>query len=109
VLEPAAEFTHLTPGPVVFLTFLGTLGAVGVYTLLRRRSQRPDWLFQRIAWGALALSFLPDVALGMSNAPGVTWPNIVGLMLLHVVAFSVVMLVLVERQPTAPSNPTDAQ
>jgi hypothetical protein len=43
--------------------------------------------WQIIAFIALLLSFLPEVAWAQSGMPGTNWPNAIALMLMHVVAW----------------------
>jgi hypothetical protein len=101
-LDIPAEFPPFAgPGPTIFFTTLGALGAIGVFGVVRRRSDRPEQLFRRIAVGVLLLTFLPDLWLlsdGAAGAfPGAT-PTAVGvLMLMHLIAAAVIVWSLTGR------------
>lgn len=89
LLQPDPGFLPLTAlGPVAVFTTLGVLGATLVYWLTTRFSRNPDQLFRLIAWVVLALSFIPNILTGLNPQagplPGVTWPAIIVLMVLHV-------------------------
>lgn len=89
LLQPIPEFLALTTWmPVTLFTVVGILGAVAVYAVLTRIAANPDRLFTQIAIGVLLLSFVPNIMLGLNPAaapaPGVTWPNMIVLMLMHV-------------------------
>ena len=101
-LDIPAEFPPLAgAGPTIFFTTVGALGAIAVFAVLRRRSDRPEYLFRWIAVGVLLLSSWPDLWLlsdGAAGAfPGAT-PTAVGvLMLMHVVAAAVIVWFLTVR------------
>ena len=100
VLSVPPEFPPLAGvGPTIFFTSMGAAGAVGVYAVLRRISDRPAILFRRIAGIVLLLSFIPDLLLltggGREAVPGVTVPGVILLMIMHVVAAGVIVQVLV--------------
>ena len=104
-LDISSDFPPLAgPGPTIFFTAVGALGAMGVFGLIRRRSDRPEYLFRWIAGGVLPLTFLPDLLLlgdGVADTvPGVT-PTAVGvLMAQHVAAAAVIVWFLTVRGPT---------
>ncbi len=101
-IDIPTEFPPLAePGPTVFFTAVAVFGATGVFAVLQRRSDRPEYLFRWIALGVLLLSSLPDLWLlsdGAAGAfPGAT-PTAVGvLMLMHVVAAAVIVWFLTVR------------
>jgi len=108
-LDIPAEFPPLAgAGPTIFFTTVGALGAIAVYAVLRRRSDRPEYLFRWIALGVLLLSLPPDLTLLSDGAaasfPGAT-PMAVGvLMLMHVVAAAVIVWFLTVRPKAPPSQ-----
>ncbi len=109
-LDIPSDFPPLAePGPTVFFTAVGTLGAITVFAVVRRRADRPAYLFRRIALGVLLLSFLPDVLLlgaGASGAfPGTTPTGVGVLMLMHVAAAAAIVWLLTARGPTEPTEP----
>lgn len=58
-----ATFGPLSFFAVAFFTIPGVLAGVGVYALVRRFATRPRVVWRLLAYGALLLSFLPDVQL----------------------------------------------
>ena len=93
-LEIAPDFQALTFPPVLFLSAVGAVGAVGVYWLLDRRAERPARTFRRVAAGVLVVSFVPDLAL-LAVDEAATVPGVLVLMLMHVVVAAVAVGVLV--------------
>ncbi len=101
-LDIPTEFPPLAaPGPTIFFTAVGALGATAVFAVIRRRSDRPEVLFRWIALGVLLLSFPADLALlsdGAAGAfPGATPTGVGVLMLMHVVAAAVIVWFLTVR------------
>ena len=90
VLRPDPAFMPLTPiVPVVFTVF-GVLGAVIVYAVIGRFSQRPVQLFRRVAAVTLIASFIPDILMLITGFnPGTTAGNVAVLILMHVVAWAI--------------------
>lgn len=76
-------------GPQIVFTTVLVTGAVLVFALVTRYSKEPLRFYQRLALGALVLSFVPDALLVTAGMPGATWPNVILLMILHVVAWAV--------------------
>ena len=77
------------------------VGAIAVFAVLRRRSDRPEYLFRWIALGVLLLSFPADLWLlsdGAAGAfPGATPTGVTVLMVMHVVAAAVIVWGLTVR------------
>ena len=46
---------------MVHFTAVATLGAAGVFGIIHRHANRPEYVFRWIAVGVLLLSFLPDL------------------------------------------------
>jgi hypothetical protein len=99
ILDIPPEFLPLaSPVPVVFFTTLGALGAAGVFAQVRRRAERPEYVFRWIAVVFLLLSFPPDLRL-LGNAAagpfaGATPAGVGVLMFMHVVAAAVIVWAL---------------
>lgn len=96
LVDISAEFMPLaTNFPVILFTTLGVLGATAVYFfLVRRRRGAAVATFRRLAIIVLILSFLPDIGLLLSGAPGATLPAILALMVMHVTTAVIVVGVL---------------
>jgi hypothetical protein len=81
------DFPALTREAVAAFTAVGVLLAVVVFALVARFARRPISLYRRVAIIALALSFIPDVALGVLPGPVPVGPReVVLLMATHVIA-----------------------
>ncbi|THF67882.1 hypothetical protein E7T06_19005 [Deinococcus sp. Arct2-2] len=93
-----AQFLALQPGPVLFFTTIGVLGAAGVWAWVKRFSPAPVRWFQRVAAVTLLCSLIPDLLL-FRNTPldGTTPSAVVTLMVLHLVAYAVCVTVLPQR------------
>ena len=95
-LTITSEFPPLaSPGPTIVFTTMGALGAIGVFAVLRRLTERPVQLFRRIAVVVLLFSFLPDLWLLSEGAamafPGASPAAVAVLMVMHVVAATVIV------------------
>jgi hypothetical protein len=89
-LRPDPSFMPLSPPPPIMFTLIGVLGAVIVYAVVGRFAHRPIALFRRIALVALLVSLIPDVLLLLPGGmPGANLPNVIVLMLMHVVAWAI--------------------
>jgi len=89
LLRPPAEFTALGIESPVMLTGALVTCAVLVFVLVARFTRTPIRTFRTISFGALLLSFVPDLAVPGSHAPGANWPSAVALMTMHVAAWAV--------------------
>ena len=94
VLDIPADFEQLQTPAFIPLTIIGLLGAILTFALIGRLSRRPVRVFQIVAAVVLVLSFLPDIGLLATGAPGATLPAILVLMLMHVVAAVIAVLML---------------
>ncbi|MGI9252521.1 MAG: DUF6069 family protein [Thermomicrobiales bacterium] len=82
-------FLPLTgPAPVIMFTVISLLLATLVFWIISRRSDQPLATFRTIAIAVLLLSFLPD--LWLLTQPVASWPEVIVLMLTHVVAAAVI-------------------
>lgn len=80
--------------PIV-LTSVAGLGAVIIYAVLGRSVRQPIHLFQRVAAVALVVTFIPDILLLIIRFyPGTTAMNVAVLMLMHVVAWAIIVEML---------------
>jgi hypothetical protein len=94
LLQVPAAFTALQPGPVASLTVLGVTGAVLVFAALTRLRPDPVRAFTVVAAVGLVISWIPDLALYATGAPGATVAGILSLMSLHVVAAGLAVFLL---------------
>jgi hypothetical protein len=89
LLSPDPGFLPLTSwGPVTIFTLIGVAGATIFYAVLRRFAADPGRVFTIVASVLLVLSFIPNILTGLDPAsapvPGVTWPGVIALMLMHI-------------------------
>lgn len=94
VLNIPADFMPLQSPAFLPFTVVGLLGAILAFAIIGRVSKRPVRTFQIVSVVVLILSFLPDIGLFATGAPGATLPAVVVLMLMHVVAAAIVVWVL---------------
>lgn len=92
----APGFQALTIPPVAFLSAVGAAGAVGVYLLVRRRSNHPTRTFRRVGIGALVLSFLPDLGLLFVD-DAATPVGVALLMVMHVTVAAICIGLIPDR------------
>ena len=90
LLPIPAEFQQFSAAAVVVFTALGAIGATVVYAFIANRYDHPVRTFRGVAFGALLLSFAPDLVLWVNqgSSQGVTAVGILSLMFLHVTAFA---------------------
>lgn len=79
--------------PSLFTAVLVT-AAVAVFALVARFARNPIRNYQIIAFVALLVSFLPDLAYPGSGMMGASWPVAVALMSMHVVAWAICVSML---------------
>ena len=94
LFQVPAAFTALQPAAVGSLTVLGVTGAVLVFAALTRLRPDPVRAFTVVAAIGLVISWVPDLALYASGAPGTTVAGILSLMSLHVVAAAIAVFLL---------------
>ena len=78
------DFQPLTFGAYSFFTVIGVVAGLVGWLLVRRKPNAAAtlrWLVPTV----LVLSLVPDVALGFSDRPGVSWGAVLALMVMHVV------------------------
>jgi hypothetical protein len=82
-------------GTVAPYTAGGVLLAGVAFAVLRRFVPDADRVYVRLAIVALALSWIPDVALLVIHDPGATVPAVASLMVMHAVTAALVVTLLV--------------
>lgn len=110
VVTVPAAFTPLKLASVVMLTVLGVLAAAGACRLLNTVSRQPIRTFWRVAPVALAVSFIPDIAIwaGHAYSHTATASTVLPLMIMHMAVAGLCLTVLpglgaekAERRATA--------
>lgn len=96
-------FQPLTPGPEIAFTLLGLLAAAATAVLLNRYAQSPMRSFRRVVPIALAVSFIPDLALWAAGGQARA-ATILPLMIMHTSVATLAYIALSrssERPPQA--------
>ncbi len=70
---------------IIFLTFVGVLGASVVFAILARLTKHAIRVFRGLALILLLFSFVPNILMLTTNGPGATVPAVASLMVMHVV------------------------
>ena len=98
IIEFPPGFLPLTPGAIAVFTLVGTAMGGVVFWLLARALPNPLRPFQVIAWAALVLSILPNLALlanpQMAPMPGGSALGYGVLIVFHVIAGVITIFVL---------------
>ncbi len=96
------DFAPLTPGPIVMWSVLGALvGAFGWRLIVNKRTDSRA-LLSKLVPTVLVLSFIPDVALLVSDSmAGQTTAGVVALMIMHVLTAAIVVTGYRRSMPAA--------
>jgi hypothetical protein len=107
ILRPPERSLLRSEEPAAFTAVLVAI-AVVVFAIVAREASQPLHTYNRIAFLALVLSCLPDVALGFGLIRGEGWPLAVGFILMHIAAWAVTVSMLTclttSRQSTQFTN-----
>jgi hypothetical protein len=97
------EFMPLQPPAYVSLTVLGVAAGLTGWLVVRRVASDAAAVLRVLVPAVLVLSFVPDVLLGAGAIaqPGVTWPGVIGLMIMHVVVAAVAVASFARLLPAA--------
>ncbi len=80
------DFRPLQVSTYAAFTVLGVLAGAGGWALVRARVGNPSAVLRVLVPAVLAVSLLPDVAVGAGKAmPGTSWGAVSALMVMHVV------------------------
>lgn len=72
------------PADIVFAVIGVAVGAIA-WNLIRDRSSHPASVLRWLVPAVVLVSLVPDVLLGFSTQPGVSWGAVAALMIMHVV------------------------
>jgi hypothetical protein len=102
ILNPPERSLLRSEEPALFTTVLVAV-AVIVFAIVGSEAAHPIRTYKRLAFGALVLSCVPDVALGFGLIRGEGWPLAAVFILMHIAAWAVTVSMLVEftRAPLA--------
>ena len=78
-------FTPLKTGSYISLIVVGVLAGCAGWQLVRARAGDPRKVLRRLVPLVVLLSFIPDLAIGVSGADHATWGGVIALMCAHVV------------------------
>ena len=74
---------------IIIFTLVGVFGATVVFAILARLTKHAIKLFRWLAGFLLIVSFVPNILMLTSNAPGATVPAVISLMVMHVITASI--------------------
>ena len=95
---------QLMPAGVVAVTVVAAVtGAIG-WQLVRRRAADPRRLLTRLVPTVLAVSFVPDVALGIATASGTGPAPVLALALMHVTTIVIAIAAYALLLPVRPQD-----
>ena len=96
------DFAPLTPGPIVLWSVLGALiGAFGWRLIVNKKTDSRA-LLNKLVPTVLVLSFIPDVALLLSDSmAGQTTAGVIALMIMHVLTAAIVVTGYRRSMPAA--------
>lgn len=103
------HFSPLRPAAYVTFTIVGfAVGAAG-WTAIMARATNPGRILRVLVPSVLALSFIPDLAVGLGDRPGTSWGAVAALMAMHVVvAVTLVHAFWPKFRPPALSPPAQS-
>jgi hypothetical protein len=93
ILRPPERSLLRSEEPSAFTAVLVAI-AVVVFAIVAREASQPLRTYNRIAFLALVVSCLPDVALGFGLIRGEGWPLAAGFILMHIAAWAVTVSML---------------
>ena len=93
LLRPSQPSLLLSEEPAIFTAVLVTI-AVVVFAVVANEASNPLRTFGRIAFVALVLSCLPDVALGFGLIRGEGWTLALVFIVMHIAAWAVTVSML---------------
>ena len=93
VLRPPERSLLRSAEPAAFTAVLVAI-AVVVFAIVAREASQPLRTYNRVAFLALVLWCVPDVALGFGLIRGEGWPLAMGFILMHIAAWAVTVSML---------------
>lgn len=81
----AHSFSPLHPGTYIAFIVLGVLGGAVGWQLIRAKARQPATLLRTLVPVVVSLSFIPDIAIGITGGFHATWGGAIALMAAHVV------------------------
>jgi hypothetical protein len=94
ILKPAVAFLPLSMETPLFDTVILSAAAVFVFLAKCRYALESVPEYRALAWKALAVSLLPDVALAILHWFGGGWPEAFALMAVHVAVWAICVTML---------------
>ncbi len=94
ILHPDAKFLPLTKEIPIFDTVFFGACAVLVFFCMGRYSLEPIPEYRSLAWKALLVSFVPDIAVATLHWLGGGWPEAFALMAMHIAVWAICVTML---------------
>jgi hypothetical protein len=79
-----SDFAPFKPSSYIGLIVVGVVAGAAAWLAVRRRAANPSGVMRSLAPAVIALSFIPDVLVGVTKfEAGTTWAGVGGLMAMH--------------------------
>lgn len=79
-----SDFAPFKPSSYIGLIVVGVVAGAAGWLAVRRRAANPSGVIRSLAPTVIALSFIPDVLVGVTKfEAGTTWAGVGGLMAMH--------------------------
>jgi hypothetical protein len=79
-----SDFMPFKPSSYIALIVVGVVAGAAGWLAVRRRAANPPGVMRSLAPAVVALSFIPDVLVGVTKfEAGTTWAGVGGLMAMH--------------------------
>src|SRR5262245_35907001 len=109
ILTPLPRFSEavLSSREPAIVTAVLVSAAVLVFAACVRLAADPVRTYRRIAFGALLISCVPNVAIAILLRPAADWPSMIALMAMHVAAWAVTVTMLTRMTATHDTDSRD--
>lgn len=98
-----SSFRQIQPASYVALVVVGSFAGAAGWSITDRRSRHPRQTLTRLVPVVLAISLVPDVALGIGGNP---WGGVLTLMVMHLAVAGVALPVYARFMPVSSSAPS---
>ena len=79
-----SDFAPFKPSSYIGLIVVGVVAGAAGWLAVRRRAANPSGVMRSLAPAVIALSFIPDILVGVTKfEAGTTWAGVGGLMAMH--------------------------
>ena len=101
-LGAPSDFRQFSPGIYIIFTVLGVIGGAVGWHVVAGRARQPRYTLMRLVPAVLALSFIPDILLGVS---GSAWSGVAALMVMHLTVGAIAVTTYLKMLPLPADRP----